>query len=150
MIQHIFFDCHHAKNIWRVVTQHLFFDWHHAKNLWRVVTVAASLPPPSSVAHLWTTWFIDIDAKQRKLILVGVASLCWAIWRCRNNICFNNIRYTSFLHALFRGAYWLRFWALLQPAGTQELLRSVSKNLETTSLELFSRFGWKFNNRLGS
>ncbi|KAG2638941.1 hypothetical protein PVAP13_2NG625850 [Panicum virgatum] len=51
---------------------------------------------------------------------------------------------------IFLWAYWLRFWALLQPAGTQELLRSVSKNLETMTLELFSRFGWKFNNRLGS
>ena len=109
--------------------QHLFFDCHHAKILWRVVAVATGLPPPSSVAHMSSTWLLDIDAKQRKLILVGVAALCWAIWRCRNDIYFNNVRYTSFLQALFRGAYWLRFWALLQPAGTQELLRSVSKNL---------------------
>ena len=114
------------------------------------MAVATGLPPPSSVAHMSSTWLLDIDAKHRKLILVGVAALCWAIWRCRNDICFNNVRYTFFLQALFRGAYWLRFWALLQPAGTQELLRSVSKNLETTALELFSRFGWKFNNRLGS
>ena len=109
--------------------QHLFFDCHHAKILWRVVAVATGLPPPSSVAHMSSTWLLDIDPTQRKLILVGVAALCWAIWRCRNDICFNNVRYTSFLRALFRRAYWLRFWALLQLAGTQELLRSVSKNL---------------------
>ena len=130
--------------------QHPFFDCHHAKNLWRVVAVATGLPPPSSVAHMSSTWLLDIDAKQRKHILVGFAALCWAIWHCRNDISFNNVRYTSFLQALFRGAYWLRFWALLQLAGTQELLRSVSKNLETTVLELFSRFGCMFNNRLGS
>ena len=127
-----------------------FFYCHHAKILWRVVAVATGLPPPSSVVHMSSTWLLDIDAKQRKLILVGVAALCCVIWHCWNDIYFNNDKYTSFMQALFRGAYWLRFWALLQPTGTHELLRSVSKNLETTTLEQFSRFGWKFNIRLCS
>ena len=83
--------------------QHLFFYCHHAKILWRVVAVATGLPPPSSVAHMSSTWLLDIGAKQRKLILVGVAALCWAIWRCRNDICFNNVRYTFFCRLYSEG-----------------------------------------------
>ena len=36
------------------------------------MAVATGLPPPSSVAHMSSTWLLDIGAKQRKLILVGL------------------------------------------------------------------------------
>ena len=52
--------------------QHLFFDCHRAKNFRRVVALATSIPPPSSVVHMSSTWLLDIGAKQRKLILVGL------------------------------------------------------------------------------
>jgi len=47
-------------------------------------------------------------------MLVGAAALCWAIWRCRNDIIFNKIKCSSFIQAIFRGAYWLRLWVHLQ------------------------------------
>ena len=36
------------------------------------MAVATGLPPPSSVAHMSSTWLLDIGAKQCKLILVGL------------------------------------------------------------------------------
>ena len=47
-------------------------------------------------------------------MLVGAAALCWAIWRCRNDIIFNKTKYSSFIQAIFRGTYWLRLWVHLQ------------------------------------
>ena len=47
-------------------------------------------------------------------MLVGVATLCWAIWRCRIDIIFNNTKYSSFIQVVFRGTYWLRMWAHLK------------------------------------
>jgi hypothetical protein len=42
---------------------------------------------------------------------VGVAALCWAIWRCRNDVIFNELKTNSIMQVIFRGAYWLRSWS---------------------------------------
>jgi hypothetical protein len=46
-------------------------------------------------------------------ILLGVAAMLWSIWCTRNDYVFEK-KYPSFLQVIFRGAYWLRLWALLQ------------------------------------
>lgn len=73
-----------------------------------------------------------------KYILVGAAALCWAIWHCRNDICFDNKCYTSFMQAAFRGAYWLRFWALMQHEEVRGDFPSVSVMMDIIALELFA------------
>jgi hypothetical protein len=50
---------------------------------------------------------------------------------------------------VFRVTYWLRYWSLLQSEEKMAMFRSVSSALEVTTLDLFPRFGWNFNNRLG-
>ena len=94
--------------------RHLFFDCHHAKSIWRIVHLATGLSPPISISHMLGNWLSLYNKNERNLILVGCAALCWAIWRSRNDIIFDNVRYNSFLQAIFRGAYWLHFWAQLQ------------------------------------
>jgi hypothetical protein len=34
-------------------------------------------------------WITDIRAKEKHLILVGVAAMFWSIWLCRNDISFD-------------------------------------------------------------
>jgi hypothetical protein len=43
------------------------------------------------------------------MIFVGVAAVMWAIWCTRNDLIFQNKQFHSFIQAIFRGAYWLRF-----------------------------------------
>jgi hypothetical protein len=47
-------------------------------------------------------WLHILDDKVKKITMEGVAVLCWAIWKCRNDIIFNKIKYSSFLQATFR------------------------------------------------
>ncbi|RCV10732.1 hypothetical protein SETIT_2G132300v2, partial [Setaria italica] len=81
------------------------------------------------------------------LIFVGVTALMWAIWCTRNDLVFEKKRFTSF-HAVFRGAYWLRFWSLLQREESRETICSASKALEIVALDIFAKNGWRSNNRL--
>ena len=90
------------------------------------------------------TW----EFKKKKIILVGVAALFWAIWLCRNDLVFKKTETISFLQALFRGTYWLRFWRLLQKEETREDIKLVCQNLEVVAMELFAKKGWRFNHRL--
>jgi len=77
-----------------------------------------------------------------------VAAICWAIWRCRNDVIFNKMKRNFIMHVIFRGTYWLRFWAQLQrDEQAKDALSLVSKKLEMIALEISSG-GWKHLFRL--
>jgi hypothetical protein len=89
--------------------QHLFIDGPVAKIIWRFIFYATNLTPPRSINHMFGTWLRNQHKRLRGLIWVGVAAMCWALWRCRNDFIFNKIESNSIMQVIFRGAFWLRF-----------------------------------------
>jgi RsiW-degrading membrane proteinase PrsW (M82 family) len=74
------------------------------------------------------------------LIWVGTAALCWAIWRCRNDVIFKKMKTNSIMQVIFRGAYCLRSWAQLQrDEQAKDALTLMSKKLEIIVLEISNR-----------
>jgi len=55
---------------------HLLFDCHHAKEFWRIVYLATGLIPPRSVSHMLGNWLSNFSDKEGRVILVGAAALC--------------------------------------------------------------------------
>jgi len=93
--------------------QHLLFDYHFAKFLWRMVHVSFNLIPPTSIHNLFTYWLEGINRKLKSHILVGASAICWALWLTRNNIVFDKVLAPSYLQAIFREACWIRSRSLL-------------------------------------
>jgi hypothetical protein len=61
--------------------QHLFLDCPSAKIIWRIIFYATNLTQPRSISHMFGMW-LNIQHKIYKpLIWVGVAAMCWAIWK---------------------------------------------------------------------
>ena len=89
--------------------KHLFLDCLYARMVWRIIFYATDLTPPRLIRHMFHSWLANQSKEIRNLIWVGVAAVCWTIWRCRNNIIFNNTKVNSILQVIFRGMYWLRF-----------------------------------------
>jgi hypothetical protein len=83
---------------------HLLFDCHHAKEMWRIVYLATSSPPQRSISHMLGYCLHNLDDNLKNITFAGVV-LCWPIWRCRNDIIFNKIKYFSFMQTLLRGTY---------------------------------------------
>jgi hypothetical protein len=82
------------------------------------------------------------------MIWVGVSAICWAIWKRRNDIVFKKTKFNSFLQVIFRGDYWLRFWAQLQrKEQAKDTLIAMSRKLEVVALQ-FANGGWKIFFRL--
>jgi hypothetical protein len=104
---------------------------------------ATNLNQPSSVSHLFGTWLNNQPKNMKGLIWVGTAALCWAIWRCRDDVIFKKMKTNSIMLVIFRGAYWLRSWAQLQrDEQAKDTLTLLSKKLEVIALEISNR-GWK-------
>ena len=83
--------------------QHLFFDCHFAKFVWRTVHVSLNLIPPTSVHNLFTSWLHGINRKLKSKILVGASAIYWAIWLIRDDIIFDKAVAPSYLQVIFRG-----------------------------------------------
>ena len=83
--------------------QHLFFDYHFAKFVWRIVHVSFNLLPPTSVHNLFTGWLDGINRKLKSKILVGASAICWTIWLTQNDIIFDKAVAPSYLQVIFRG-----------------------------------------------
>jgi RsiW-degrading membrane proteinase PrsW (M82 family) len=91
---------------------------------------------------LFGAW-LNIQPKTMKgFIWVGVAALCWAIWRCRNDVILNKLKTNSIAQVIFRGAYWLRSWSRFQrDEHAKDTLIALSKGLELIALDISNR-GW--------
>ena len=68
---------------------------------------------------------------------MGVAAVCWAIWRCRNDLIFNKIKVNSVLQVISRGTYWFHFWVQLQrEEHAKNTFSSLSRLIEIVALDL--------------
>lgn len=126
--------------------QHLYLACRFAHLIWRMVNVAFNLPPPTSISNMFGNWLCSVDKKGKAQIRVGVSALCWRIWNCRNGIVFNKVRISHFLQV----THWIRTWSLLQCVEARELLDSGCSHLEMVARAIFSRFGWRFSNRISN
>jgi hypothetical protein len=87
-------------------------------------------------------WLNNQHKDFKPMIWVGVSAICWAIWKRRNDIVFKKTKFNSFLQVIFRGDYWLRFWAQLQrKEQAKDTLIAMSRKLEVVALQ-FANGGW--------
>jgi hypothetical protein len=85
--------------------QHLLFDCHYVKFMWKIVHVSLNLIPPTSVHNLFTGWLEGINRKLKSQIFVGASAICWVIWLAQNGIAFDKVIAPSYLQVIFRGTY---------------------------------------------
>jgi hypothetical protein len=122
--------------------QHLFIDCPLAKMIWRFIFYATNLSQPRSINHMFGNWLSNQHKDFKQPIWVGVAAVCWAIWKCRNDIVFKKMKFNLILQVIFRTAYWLRFWAQLQrKKQAKDILIAMSRRLEVIALQ-FANEGW--------
>jgi hypothetical protein len=63
--------------------QHLFFECHYARFLWRAMYYVFGIKQPRHSLHFFNSW------SHNQLLLIGGATLCWAIWLTRNDLVFD-------------------------------------------------------------
>jgi hypothetical protein len=60
--------------------QHFFFDCYLARNIWRIIYFALHVERPISINHLTRNWVANKGTSyNNKKLLVGVAAIFWSI-----------------------------------------------------------------------
>ena len=94
---------------------HLLFHCGLARFIWQVFLCAFGLVrPPDGADDMAGTWINSFPEAQRKLVLSGGATVCWTIWKTRNDACFNKKYPDDPASVVFRICNVLNGWALLQ------------------------------------
>ena len=129
--------------------QHLFFECHYAKFIWRAVHFSFHINEPKSVQQMCHGWLNTVDAKERSKIFVGAIAICWPLWLTRNDIVFEESSCKTYMQILFRGICWCRFWALIRTREEDtSMMKTACRTLKATVMQLIINHGWRFTNRI--
>jgi hypothetical protein len=128
--------------------QHLFFDCPIAMQVWGTISITFDIKKPLSISDVFGTWIKSFNANQRNHVLLGVAAVCWAIWLSSNDSVFQGSKPCSCLQEIFKGAFRIRSWSILTKEEDQRCLLFGGHCLETTTLEIFNKFGWNSLRRI--
>jgi len=105
------------------------------------------ITPPRTVANLFGNWYKQCGKDSSLLLLAGVAAFCWSLWLTRNDSVFDKCSPKTFLQVLFRGTFWGQ---LQRSEEKKEYIYKAGQTLETSSLALFSSYGWPIIYRIAN
>jgi len=68
--------------------------------------------------------------------MVGLAAICWSIWRSRNNVCFEKKKIRSPTEIICLASSFIVFWTELQKAENRNSLVAGAEALKNMALRL--------------
>lgn len=109
--------CHFPKSV-----THLLFTCSVAKIVWATIATwlgATNIPTSFDQSWKWCGRWIP-NGKQ--FYAIGVAAVCWSIWKMRNKICFDGKILHNPLEIVSHVCALMKFWAILQKEVDKEVL----------------------------
>jgi hypothetical protein len=132
-------------------SKHLFFYCYYAKILWGLSNLAFNISPPRTISHLYGTWLNQFGGggRLKRQALARASTFCWTIWPSRNDMIFDKFYIKTFMHVLFRGTHWLRFWTQMEWHDQDKVaIMEACRLMEIIVIEFFADHRWRFSNML--
>jgi hypothetical protein len=87
--------CYFCNNIETI--QHLFFDCSLSKFLWRVIQLTFVLSTANNIKQVYGGWVQNMNAKNKRLLFVGIDVMLGSISLSQNDIVFNKKPISSYM-----------------------------------------------------
>lgn len=114
---------------------HLFFDCVSARVIWSIVAfVVGAGNKPTNFDHFWF-WIEAAVPNRKNLYFVGLAAIIWAIWKTRNDVCFNQKALRCPTDIVCLASSFLLYWAGLHKGEDQEAIEVVAQKLKKAALQ---------------
>ena len=118
---------------------HLFFSCPTTKVAWSIVARcigADNIPNSLSQFWRWCQLWIPVKPQLHAFLL---AAVCWAIWKARNDACFNAKLIHHPAEIICRACAFLSFWAGLHKDTVQDQIKGVGMLLSLACQMLASQ-----------
>jgi len=102
--------------------QHLFFDCMTAKYVWSLLAYAfGSKCRPGNFYQYWIR-ISNSFPYGKQVYALGLAAVCWAIWRIRNSVCIESKSVKSPTKIICMICSFITYWAGLQKVDMEKQL----------------------------
>jgi mannosylglycoprotein endo-beta-mannosidase len=115
--------------------EHLFFDCYMSRYIWSLVAhIMGAVCRPSSFEQFWV-WVDRYMHNYKKVHMVGLSAICWAVWKSRNAIHFEKKAIRSPTEIICLASSLLIYWAGLQKdESTKQALEAGAEAMKETAL----------------
>jgi hypothetical protein len=111
-------------------SQHLFFNCAVAKEMWRRISVVLHREVGGSFESIGACW---LSNKRFLSINVITSAALWALWKLRNELCFQNIAWKSMECLLMKAACLAQNWLILCPKEKKEELKLLTLQVSASA-----------------
>jgi hypothetical protein len=102
---------------------HLFFGCVAAIFVWSAVANAIGSPTRTGSFSQFFWWFLKFVSASRNMQIAGLAAICWAIWKLRNRVCFENKLINSPCELISYAVAFMKYWAGLHGGRTLQIFK---------------------------
>jgi len=111
-----------------------FFECKLATYVWSLVAyVIGAGNRPTSFEQYWL-WVHKYLQNKKYVYTVGLAAICWATWKSRNNACFERKLISSPTEIICLASSFLSYWAGLQKGSAKEELEIGAGAVKTAAI----------------
>lgn len=118
---------------------HLFFQCNTARAVWAIVAKSlGATDVPSSFEQCWR-WCDKWLLKGQQFHTVGIAAICWALWKARNKTCFEKKPLPNPIAIICHACALMNYWAGLFKEMDKEALEAGVTTMLKIAAELLSK-----------
>jgi hypothetical protein len=101
---------------------HLFFECVVAKQLWNVLSSILGIQLGGALDNIGKFW---LSSKHNGVLNMCTSAAFWSMWKLRNDICFQRKSWRSMAMLLYSMAMMLQNWVILCPKEKKDALRNT-------------------------
>jgi hypothetical protein len=119
--------------------QHLFFDCVVAKQLWGSLSEILGVQLGGTLDNIGKFW---LSSKKNGVLNICTSAAFWSLWKLRNDLCFQRKMWRSMAILLCSMAGLLHNWVVLCPEEKKEALMDVAMKIKREASRV-CWIGWK-------
>jgi hypothetical protein len=113
---------------------HLFFGCLTAKYIWSLLAYSLGTICRSRNLEQYLVWIHNTLPQDPQMHAVGLAIVCWAVWKTRNKVCFENKRVKSPTEIVCMMCTFLTYWAGMLKDGLKQQVMQGAEAMKMVAL----------------
>lgn len=113
--------------------KYLFFDCAVAKQVWKVISEVCDRTVGTSFESVGTFW---LSNRRNGVLNIVSSAVIWNLWKLRNDLCFQRLRWRCMAMLLYRVAATVQRWEIICPENKKSSLRQKATRIRQEAAQV--------------